>query len=56
MTTPLEVEVCILGAGPVGATLAAALAVGGVRAAVGDAAPLPPMEMPASMGVPLRLP
>lgn len=46
MNTPLEVEVCILGAGPVGATLAAALAEGGVRAAVIDAAPLPPMEMP----------
>ncbi|GGJ34789.1 UbiH/UbiF/VisC/COQ6 family ubiquinone biosynthesis hydroxylase [Neoroseomonas lacus] len=50
MTTPLEVEVCILGAGPVGATLAAALADGGVRAAVVDAAPLPPMEMPAFDG------
>lgn len=50
MTTPLEVEVCILGAGPVGATLAAALAAGGVRAAVVDAAPLPPMEMPAFDG------
>lgn len=46
MNTPLEVEACILGAGPVGATLAAALAAGGVRAAVVDAAPLPPMELP----------
>ncbi|WP_198377698.1 UbiH/UbiF/VisC/COQ6 family ubiquinone biosynthesis hydroxylase [Neoroseomonas rubea] len=46
MNTSLEVEVCILGAGPVGATLAAALAAGGVRAAVVDAAPLPPMEIP----------
>lgn len=50
MTTPLDVEVCILGAGPVGATLAAALAAGGVRAAVVDAAALPPMEMPAFDG------
>jgi 2-octaprenyl-6-methoxyphenol hydroxylase len=50
MNTPLEVEVCILGAGPVGATLAAALAAGGVRTAVVDAAPLPPMEMPAFDG------
>ena len=50
MNTPLDVEVCILGAGPVGATLAAALAAGGVRAAVVDAAPLPPMEMPAFDG------
>jgi 2-octaprenyl-6-methoxyphenol hydroxylase len=45
MNTPLDVEVCILGAGPVGATLAAALAAGGVRCAVVDAAPLPPMEL-----------
>ncbi|MBR0652677.1 UbiH/UbiF/VisC/COQ6 family ubiquinone biosynthesis hydroxylase [Roseomonas terrae] len=45
-----EVEVCILGAGPVGATLAAALAAGGVRTAVVDAAPLPPMELPAFDG------
>lgn len=42
----LEVEVCVVGAGPVGATLAAALAARGVRAAVVDAAPLPPMELP----------
>lgn len=46
MTTPLSVDVCILGAGPVGGTLAASLAAGGVRVAVVDAAPLPPMEMP----------
>lgn len=50
MSTPLEVETCIIGAGPVGATLAAALAAGGVRAAVVDAAPLPPMELPAFDG------
>jgi 2-octaprenyl-6-methoxyphenol hydroxylase len=46
MTSPIEVEACILGAGPVGATLAALLAAGGVRAAVVDTAPLPPMELP----------
>jgi 2-octaprenyl-6-methoxyphenol hydroxylase len=45
-----EFEVCILGAGPVGATLAARLAAGGVRTAVVDAAPLPPMELPAFDG------
>ncbi|RVT98762.1 ubiquinone biosynthesis protein UbiH [Rhodovarius crocodyli] len=42
----LEVSVAVVGAGPVGATLATALAARGVRAAVIDAAPLPPMEMP----------
>lgn len=41
----LSVEVAILGAGPVGATLAAALAAKGVTAAVLDAQPLPPMEL-----------
>lgn len=43
---PIEVEICIVGAGPVGATLAATLAAAGVRTAVVDAAPLPPMELP----------
>ncbi len=41
----LDVDVGILGAGPVGATLAAALAAKGVTAAVLDAQPLPPMEL-----------
>ncbi|MBR0662461.1 UbiH/UbiF/VisC/COQ6 family ubiquinone biosynthesis hydroxylase [Neoroseomonas oryzicola] len=50
MTKPIDVETCIIGAGPVGATLAAALAAGGVRTAVVDAAPLPPMELPAFDG------
>ncbi|MEO3473626.1 UbiH/UbiF/VisC/COQ6 family ubiquinone biosynthesis hydroxylase [Roseomonas sp. CAU 1739] len=50
MNTPLSVEVCILGAGPVGATLAALLAAGGVRCAVVDTSPLPPMELPAFDG------
>jgi 2-octaprenyl-6-methoxyphenol hydroxylase len=46
MPETLDVEVCILGAGPVGATLAATLAAAGVRSAVLDRAPLPPMELP----------
>jgi len=46
MENAVSVEVCILGAGPVGATLAARLAVAGVATAVIDAAPLPPMELP----------
>lgn len=50
MSKSLDVTVAIVGAGPVGATLAAALAAGGVRCAVIDAAPLPPMEMPAFDG------
>jgi 2-octaprenyl-6-methoxyphenol hydroxylase len=41
-----EIEVCVVGAGPVGATLAATLASAGMRVAVVDAAPLPPMERP----------
>ncbi|UFN48022.1 FAD-dependent monooxygenase [Roseomonas sp. OT10] len=44
------VEVCVIGAGPVGATLAATLAAAGVATAVVDAAPLPPMELPAFDG------
>ncbi len=36
----------MIGAGPVGATLAATLAAGGVATAVVDAQPLPPMELP----------
>ena len=50
MSKSLDVTVAIVGAGPVGATLAAALAAGGVRCAVIDAAPLPPMELPAFDG------
>lgn len=41
-----RVDVCIVGAGPVGATLACRLAEGGVSVAVIDRAPLPPMEHP----------
>ncbi|MBR0670277.1 UbiH/UbiF/VisC/COQ6 family ubiquinone biosynthesis hydroxylase [Neoroseomonas soli] len=50
MSTPFEVEICVVGAGPVGATLAATLAAAGIRTAVIDAAPLPPMELPAFDG------
>jgi 2-octaprenyl-6-methoxyphenol hydroxylase len=46
MRETLDVAVCILGAGPVGATLAARLAGAGVPTAIVDAAPLPPMELP----------
>jgi len=45
MPQTLEVAVCIIGAGPVGATLAATLAAAGVPTAVVDTAPLPPMEL-----------
>ena len=46
MSEPLSVSVCIIGAGPVGATLAATLAAAGVQTAVLDRAPLPPMALP----------
>ncbi len=42
----LEVAVCVVGAGPVGGTLAALLAARGVRTALIDRAALPPMEHP----------
>ena len=41
-----EVDVCVVGAGPVGGTLACRLAEGGARVAVVDRADLPPMEHP----------
>ncbi len=41
-----EVDVCVVGAGPVGGTLACRLAAGGARVAVLDRAALPPMEHP----------
>ena len=50
MKASQDVDVCVVGAGPVGATLAARLAGAGVKTAVVDAAPLPPMEMPAFDG------
>jgi 2-octaprenyl-6-methoxyphenol hydroxylase len=50
MTHPIEVAVAIIGAGPVGASLAIALADAGIPTAVIDSAPLPPMEAPAFDG------
>jgi 2-octaprenyl-6-methoxyphenol hydroxylase len=46
MTDILEATACVVGAGPVGATLAATLAAAGLTVAVVDRAPLPPMELP----------
>lgn len=42
----MDVDICIVGAGPVGGTLACRLATGGARVAIIDTAPLPPMEHP----------
>jgi 2-octaprenyl-6-methoxyphenol hydroxylase len=39
-------DVCVVGAGPVGGALACRLATAGVRVAIVDRAPLPPMEHP----------
>jgi 2-octaprenyl-6-methoxyphenol hydroxylase len=50
MAQTLNVTVAIVGAGPVGATLAAALAAANIPCAVLDAAPLPPMAMSAFDG------
>ena len=41
-----DVDVCIIGAGPVGGSLACRLAVDGLRVAIIDRADLPPMEHP----------
>ncbi len=46
MDREAQVDVCIVGAGPVGGTLAARLAGAGVRTALIDRAALPPMEHP----------
>ncbi len=46
MAERLSVAVCVVGAGPVGGTLACRLAAAGVPTAVVDRAPLPPMEHP----------
>ncbi len=46
MSEPHHVKVCIVGAGPVGGTLACRLATAGVATAIVDRAPLPPMERP----------
>jgi 2-octaprenyl-6-methoxyphenol hydroxylase len=45
-----DIEVCIVGAGPVGGTLAALLAAAGLPTALVDRAALPPMEHPAFDG------
>ncbi|MDG6094052.1 UbiH/UbiF/VisC/COQ6 family ubiquinone biosynthesis hydroxylase [Acetobacter sp. AN02] len=45
-TPELTVQVCVIGAGPVGATLACRLAAAGIDTAILDHAPLPPMEHP----------
>ncbi|MGE0222799.1 MAG: UbiH/UbiF/VisC/COQ6 family ubiquinone biosynthesis hydroxylase [Acetobacteraceae bacterium] len=46
-TVPLEsADICIMGAGPVGGTLACRLATAGIRTVIIDRAPLPPMEHP----------
>jgi 2-octaprenyl-6-methoxyphenol hydroxylase len=50
MTAPRDVQVCIVGAGPVGGTLACRLATAGVATAIIDRAPLSPMEHPAFDG------
>jgi len=46
MSEAIRVEVCIVGAGPVGGTLACRLGEAGIATAVIDRAPLPPMEHP----------
>ena len=50
MTETISVDVCVVGAGPVGGTLACRLAAGGVSTALVDRAALPPMEHPAFDG------
>jgi 2-octaprenyl-6-methoxyphenol hydroxylase len=50
MSETIRTEICVVGAGPVGGTLACRLAVAGIPVAVIDAAPLPPMEDPAFDG------
>jgi 2-octaprenyl-6-methoxyphenol hydroxylase len=50
MNDRLTADVCVIGAGPVGGTLACRLAAAGVTTVVVDRAPLPPMEHPAFDG------
>ncbi|MGH7153179.1 MAG: FAD-dependent monooxygenase, partial [Acetobacteraceae bacterium] len=50
MTETISVDVCVVGAGPVGGTLACRLAESGIATAVVDHASLPPMEHPAFDG------
>ena len=46
----IDVDVCVVGAGPVGSALACLLEAGGMRVAVVDRAALPPLEHPAFDG------
>jgi 2-octaprenyl-6-methoxyphenol hydroxylase len=50
MTETISADVCVVGSGPVGGTLACRLAAAGVVTAVIDRAALPPMEHPAFDG------
>jgi 2-octaprenyl-6-methoxyphenol hydroxylase len=50
MNGSASAEVCVIGAGPVGGTLACQLAAAGIATAVVDRAALPPMEHPAFDG------
>ncbi len=50
MTEILTADVCVMGAGPVGGTLACRLAEAGISTVVVDRAALPPMEHPAFDG------
>jgi 2-octaprenyl-6-methoxyphenol hydroxylase len=50
MSNTITAEVCVMGAGPVGGTLACRLAAAGVPTVVVDRAALPPMENPAFDG------
>jgi 2-octaprenyl-6-methoxyphenol hydroxylase len=50
MNNAITTEVCVMGAGPVGGTLACRLAAAGVSTVVVDRAALPPMENPAFDG------
>jgi 2-octaprenyl-6-methoxyphenol hydroxylase len=50
MSETIRAEVCIMGAGPVGGTLACRLAAAGVSTVLVDRAALPPMEHPAFDG------
>lgn len=50
MSDTISADVCVVGAGPVGGTLACRLAAAGVSTVVVDRAALPPMEYPAFDG------
>jgi 2-octaprenyl-6-methoxyphenol hydroxylase len=50
MSDTITAEICVMGAGPVGGTLACRLAAAGVSTVLIDRAPLPPMENPAFDG------